>query len=374
MNELRYFIDRLFGEFGRTVEAVVADGWPEPMVRAGFELHRQTWDVDALEAALRAELAGFGGVAALDGFVEDSSGRRLKLERPKRIAHIWPALPGAGLTPVLFGALLGVPQAIRPSSRGRHFAEHVAAIWPEDAASLDLVTSDDDWRSAEVVVVSGTDQTVAEVRRQAPGARVTGYGHRVSFAVVVDGEGVELAETAASVATDALMWNQAGCFSARGVLFCGSEQRLEAFGEFLGDAIAAEEQRLDAGRLGSAELAARAQARGVAEFTSQIWGDAIGWAQHVDSPFDGGRVATNVVTVHRTNSLAELCEAVSVPRTQLQGVALAAPTAARNDWADALARLGVTRICHPGELQAPPAGWLHDGQPNVLGWLRVVIC
>jgi hypothetical protein len=310
----------------------------------------------------------------LDDVVEDAPGRRLKLERPANIVHIWPALPGAGLTPVLFGAILGVPQGIRPSSRGRHFAEHVTSIWPSGIAPLRLLASDDEWRAAEVVVVSGSDQTVAEVRRQAHGARVIGYGHRVSFAVVVDGAEVDLAETAVAVATDALMWNQTGCFSARGVLFCGSEERLEVFGELLGDAITAEEKRLGACGFEAGELAARVQARGVAEFTSEIWGDSIGWAQRVDGPFNGERVAANVVTLHHVESLEELSQAVVVPRGQLQGVALAAPATVRDEWTEELAQLGVTRICQPGELQAPPAGWLHDGQPNILGWLRIVTC
>ncbi len=370
---IRKFVGRIFGELDRTIEAVVADGWPEPMVRAGFELHRKTWEVDALVAAVEAELAGFGGVASLDGFVEDSAGRRVKLERPESIVHIWPALPGAGLTPVLFGALLGVPQWIRPSSRGRRLAELVGELWPDDLASLQVLGSDEAWSFGDVTVVSGSDETVAEVRRQAGGA-VTGYGHRVSFAVVVDGEGVDLDEVAEKLATDVVLWHQTGCFSARGVLFCGSQERLEAFGELLGSAIDAEEARLGAKALDQDELAQRAQARGVAEFTSSLWGSGVGWAQLVDGPFAGERVAAHVVTLHRVESVDALAEAVSVPRGQLQGVALAAPAGQRKLWSEALAKLGATRICLPGELQAPPAGWLHDGRANVLGWLRGVMC
>ena len=369
---IRIFIDRLFGDLDATVESIVADGWPEAMVQAGFALHRRTWDVEALVAAFEAELAGFGGVEALEGFVKGPADRHIKLVRPESVVHIWPALPGAGLTPVLFGALLGVPQWVRPSSRGRGFAEHVASIWPEELPSLEVLGPDEAWSFADVVVVSGSDETVAEVRRQAPSAQVTGYGHRVSFAVVVDGDGVDLADVAAGLATDVVMWHQKGCFSARGALFCGSEERLEAFGELFGEAIAREEKRLDATQLEQTELARRAQARGVAEFTSTLWGDGVGWAQRADRPFAGEQVAAHVLTVHRVASLAELDEAVSVPPGQLQGAALCAPSSVRDAWADTLAGLGVTRVCVPGELQAPPAGWLHDGRPNVLGWLRAV--
>jgi hypothetical protein len=370
------FIDRLFGDLDRTIEAVVADGWPEPMARAGFELHRHTWNADELTAAFEAELTGFGGAEALAGFSEDDAGRKLRLVRPESIMHVWPALPGSGLTPVLFGALLGVPQWIRPSSRGRHFAEHVVELWPQDLAPLQLVGPEQEWSFADVTVVSGSDETVAEVRRQAHGI-VTGYGHRVSFAAVVDGEGVDLGETAAKLAIDTVLWHQTGCFSPRGVLFCGSEERLEAFGEALGAAIAAEEARLGAGELERGELAGRAQARGVAEFTTTLWADkrsdGLGWAQLAEGPFSGERVAAHVLTVHRVASIDAIAETVAVPTHQLQGVALEASSDVRDVWAEALAGLGVTRICGAGELQAPPAGWLHDGRPNVLGWVRCVL-
>ncbi len=373
VESVRAFVARLFDDFEATVASVVADGWPEAMVRAGFELHRKTWNVDQLARAFEAELAAVGGVNALERAVKDGAGGRLRAIAPASIAHIWPALPGSGLTPVLFGALLGIPQRVRPSSRGRHFAARVVACWDDELPALELVEPGDSWQDADVVVVSGSDETVAEVRRQAPGAIVTGYGHRVSFAVVVDGDGVDLADVAARTATDAVMWHQSGCFSARAVLFWGAEERLEAFGERLGEAIAAKEERLDAAELGQAELAQRAQARGVAEFTSTLWGDGVGWAQRVDGPFAGERVAAHVVTLHSLSSIGDLHDAIVVPAGQLQGVALEASAEQQVAWAEALCELGVTRVCRAGELQAPPAGWLHDGRPNVLGWLRVVL-
>lgn len=375
-DHLRAFIARLFDDLDATVEAVVADGWPEAMVRAGFDLHRRTWDVDALRVAFEAELAGFGGAEALEGFVEDRAGRRVRLVRPDSAVHIWPALPGSGLTPVLFGALLGVPQWIRTSSRGRHFAEHVVGLWPEDGPSLELVEPGDPWIFGEVVVVSGSDETVAEVRRlareDADGQPVTviGYGHRVSFAVVVDGSETNLEQIAADLATDAVMWHQRGCFSPRAVLFCGSQKRLENFGALLGEAISAEEARLDATQLDAGQLASRAQAHGVAEFTKTLWGDGLGWVELSVEPFTGAQIAPHTLTLHRVDSPAGLADAVAVPTTQLQGVALEAADAVWDDWTEALAKLGVTRICVAGELQAPPAGWLHDGRANVLGWLR----
>jgi hypothetical protein len=379
VDHVRRFVDRLFGDIDATVASVVADGWPEAMVRRGFEMHRHTWDVDALRVAFEAEVSAFGGPGALEQFVADGSGRRLRLVRPESITHIWPALPGAGLMPVLYGALLGVPQRVRPSSRGRHFAEHVVDLWPSEGSPLALVEDEQAWATSEVIVVSGSDQTLVEVRRLAEENRspkrlvVTGYGHRVSLAVVVDHDELDLARTAASLATDVVMWHQQGCFSARAVLFRGADERLEELGAALGQAIAVREEQLDAAELDAAQLSQRAQAKGVAEFTAKVWGEGIGWAQRVDGPFAGEQVAPHVVTLHSVESLDALEAAVDVPSTQLQGVALEAAKSTHDGWAQALARLGATRVCAPGRLQAPPAGWLHDGRPNVLEWLRVVI-
>ena len=383
LGAVRAFVDGLFADQDALVEAVVGDGWPEQMVREGFSLHRQTWTADDLDQALRAELSGLGGAAALEHFVEDPAGCRVRLERPKSVVHIWPALPGAGLTPVLFGALVGASQWIRPSSRGRNFARQVADVWQQAAGKgapeINLLAPDDDWTFGEVIVISGSDETVSEVRRRArvaAGARrtvVTGYGHRVSFAVVVDDEKLDVDEVAARLATDTVLWHQTGCFSPRAVVFCGSKRRLEIFGKALGDAIGRAEQRLGATELDRGQLAGRAQTRGVAEFTTTVWGDGIGWVQKIDGPFSGERIAAHTLGLHRIESIDELAEEVEVPSTQLQGVALQAPDAGFERWAAALAELGATRVCRPGRLQAPPAGWPHDGRPNVLEWLRATV-
>jgi hypothetical protein len=389
VESLREFIARIFAEdetsdsdelsgFGAMLAAVVADGWPEAMARAGLELHRETWRVDELSRAIEAELGALGGIAALE-----SGAGPYRIIKPESIVHIWPALPGAGLTPVLFGALLGVPQWVRPSRRGRNFAEFVARYWPTEIAPLKLLQPDDSWRFADVVVVSGSDETVAHIRRRVEDDSdddssgiptiVTGYGHRVSFAVVVDGEGVELQQTAAKIAFDTVMWHQMGCFSPRAVLFKGSPARLEELGARLGEAIAAEESRLDARELNSAELARRAQALGVAEFTTTIWGSGVGWVQICEDEFRGERVSAHTLTLHPLESLERLDEVLAVAPQHIQGVALQAPDDEYERWAQALSKAGATRICAPGKLQAPPAGWPHDGRPNTLEWLRATL-
>ena len=46
--------------------------------------------------------------------------------------------------------------------------------------------------------------------------------------------------------------------------------------------------------------------------------------------------------------------------SRLQAVAVLGPEERRAAYADALAPLGVSRVCGPGELQRPPIDWNHD--------------
>ncbi|MFW5966953.1 MAG: acyl-CoA reductase [Persicimonas sp.] len=375
------FVNRLFARFDETVSAIVADGWPEAMAKAGLELHRQTWRADDVAEAFETEMRAVGGVEALEALDQADPIDGLGIIRPEKVVHIWPALPGAGLTPVLFGALLGVHQWIRPSRRAGSFARHVVDLWPTEDIPLELIDYDGDWTFGDVVVVSGRDETIEAIRRRleevAPSedARVTGYGHRVSFAVVVDHEELDIPAVAERLATDTVMWHQSGCFSARGVVFCGTPERAAEFGAELGSAIAAEERRLDARSVDEAHLAERAQARGVAEFNGRVWGDGLGWVQQTDQAFDGRWIAPHALTLHRIDRLEELVGVVALPPNHIQGVALAAPSDTRCQAVQILGRLGATRICSPGQLQAPPANWRHDGRPNILEWVRVVtIC
>jgi hypothetical protein len=371
VERLSEFVDRLCSA-DATIDAVCDDGWPRAMVERGFQMHADTWTVTDVVAAFERELEPFGGVEALANTENAAS-----VLGPNTISHIWPALPGAGVTPVLFGYLLGAEQYVRASSRGQRFARHLVDVWNE-VVEEGLEIRQTDWWDVDVVVISGSDETVDEVReivreRSTRRTRVTGYGHRVSFALVEDeDDDTDLKELAARLATDVVLWHQQGCFSCRAVLFCGGEQRRAAFSETLADAIASVEEELDATDVPEAELARRAQARGTAEFAGRVWGDGVGWTTETDEPWTGGCPSAHAVTIHPVSGPEALEQAVDVPPHHLQGVAMSVPDAGRQRWIRAVSTLGVTRICEPGDLQCPPAGWHHDGRPNILDWVRFV--
>lgn len=360
--EVARLVQEIFGDEEGLLDALEADGWPRELSRVGFALHRQTWNVDELADALEQELGAHAGGPLI---------------WPRRVAHLWPALPGAGVTPVLFGMLLGIEQVVRASRRGRHFGRFFAAKAGE---FVDVVETSpgEELPDAEVYVVSGSDETVSEVSRRLPaGTRLVGYGHRVSFGVLLDGGGVDLAVEAGRFARDVVLWNQRGCFSLRALVFRGDEARRDAFCAHLARAIAEQEEAWGARQgIGDGELALRAQALGRAQMSGPVYVDGLGYVRPLEGPFRGELEAPHGVTVHRMLAgagPAELAEMVDLPREGLQGVALSGATGAeRESWVRQCGVLGATRVCEPGLLQGPPAGWWHDGRPNVLEWAWAV--
>ncbi len=317
-------IERLLS--AESKRAVVLDGWPAAMVDAGFELHARTWNVEAI---------------AREILRENVAQERL----PHSVAHLWPALPGAGITPLLYSYLAGIPDVrFKPSRRGQHFGQFV------NSANLPGLHPGA-FEDAEVVVVSGSDETIRAVQGKATG-RVVGYGHKVSFSIT------DARSDAAAHARDVVMWRQQGCFSLRGIVFVGSAQESRDFCTSLATQIGHYETvwKVEPTEL---DLQQRAQALGVAEFRAEIFRAGNGFVELGETPIDGVWRAPLAVQVKRVDSLDDVKTAVGIAHRHVQGIStnLAIASLAQE--------LGATRVCLPGELQAPEADWQHDGLPNI---------
>lgn len=314
------------------IHAAVQDGWPEKMVRAGFKLHQYTWDVDAIVADVRRN----------SSLPVDS------------VAHIWPALPGSGVTPVLYAAAAGVPnQMVRASSRLQHFTRYAV----ESAPFLEL--AQDGWTNADVVVVSGSDETVNAVSAEVlETTRVVGYGHRVSLAIVESGQDV-----AREVAHDIVMWHQQGCFSVRALVFIGRENEATEFARELAAEIARWEGAWDT-QPTPAMATIRHQARGTAELLTEVFGSGFGFTCLGTGSVSADAPAPHSVRVFPMNSFEEALNAISIPQAQRQGVSLSCEETHRTNCSERLIETGFTLVCRAGELQKPPATWPHDGRPN----------
>jgi len=163
---------------------------------------------------------------------------------------------------------------------------------------------------------------------------------------------------AAAHAQDVVMWRQQGCFSLRGIVFIGSAQESRDFCTSLATQIGHYEAswHVEPTEL---DLQQRAQALGVAEFRAEIFRAGNGFVELGEAPIDGVWRAPLAVQVKRVDSLREVKEAVAIPHQHVQGIStnLAIASLAHG--------LGATRVCRPGELQAPEAEWRHDGLPNI---------
>jgi len=296
------------------------------MVRAGFQLHRKTWDVEAI--------------------VEEISREGVPSSRlPHSVAHLWPALPGAGITPLLYSYLAGIPDVrFKPSRRGLHFGDFVDSLKIPELHS-------GPYESAEVVVVSGANETIAAIQDQILG-RVVGYGHKVSFSIT------DADSDPAAHARDVVMWRQQGCFSLRGIVFVGTAQESREFCTSLARQIDHYQDVWDL-EFTDQDLQQRAQALGVAEFSAEVFLAGNGFVELGHSPIDGLWRAPLAVQVKQVGSDQEVRAAVNIPRPHVQGIST-------NLDIDPLAsELGATRVCKPGDLQAPEADWHHDGFPNI---------
>lgn len=338
---LKVWVETLLSEEARA--AVVADGWPRPMVDAGFSRHAKTWDVDAIFAEVERERA-----EAL----------------AKRVAHIWPALPGAGITPVLYATAAGVEtQVIKGSSRLQNFTRFACAHAPCCVAQFAANSPENLWKEADILVVSGSDETIEVVKNLvSPGTRVVGYGHRVSVVILEEAAIPDVHETAQKIAQDVVLWRQQGCFSVRALFWVGSVVGAQTLAGVLAEKIAEVEKEFGVDQIDASEAARRAQAKGVAELKGRVWGAGIGWTTIASGSFRGDAPGLQSVGIYVSGGLEDALSKVELAPRNRQGAALLARD--EKDWAAQISASGFTRICGLGELQTPPADWPHDGMPN----------
>ena len=327
-----------------TVDAIADDGWPRPMVERGLALHAKTWRADEIADALRVELAVL-----------------TEHRTPRTMTHIWPALPGAGVTSVLQSWMLGIDRiGIRPSRRGANFGRHFVDTWRRHD---DRVFLTENYREAERVVVSGSDETIAALIGELGHDRIVGYGDRQSFAVVVDDEHFDAHY--ANLALDVAMWFGRGCLSAHAVVLRGSsEERAVRFAAELAAALESVERELyGAWSADEGMFAARAQAMGVAEFDSEvtIFGALLGYVELRRDAWDGSPRPASTVVVCPDGP-----QSIGLHPRHRQAMVWGG---SMPDGRDPAAEFAVSLVCAPGNLQAPPPDWRHDGVSNAAALL-----
>ena len=181
-----------------------------PFIFREYRAHR-------LSALLQEEL---GSLAVLDNF----SGNR-RVVSPRLISHVLASnLPGAGLDGIIFSLLIKSATLVKASSSASllplRFARSLAEIDPELATSLSIVTwpggqkvlEEIAFSRADVVIASGSEQTLAAIRPRVRGQFI-GYGHKVSFSIIAKEALADTTEVARQTAYDVMLFDQQGCLS-----------------------------------------------------------------------------------------------------------------------------------------------------------------
>ncbi len=252
------------------------------------------------------------------------------------------------------------------SARWAHlFQRSLAEVAPELAACVSLV----EWpggtqaldaalcRQSDLVMAHGSDGTLDALRALCPAETpLIGYGHRVSFGLLLPG--TDQGKAARGFAKDILIYDQGGCLSPQAVYVLGEFDQAKRFAALLADALA------DAVQIYPLPVRAASAAGAVRDARALAWmedgaevrqGSDLRWTviARPERAFRGSP-AYGVVSVQPLPSLTDLPEALSAVASRLQGCAVAG---------DADGYLpGVSYLCRPGRMQAPPLAWRQDGR------------
>ncbi len=226
--------------------------------------------------------------------------------------------------------------------------------WPGGTAALDAALC----QNADIVMAHGSDDTIQTLRGLRPAETpFVGYGHRVSLAVLPLGTATP--EALCGLARDVLLYDQGGCLSPQTVYVEGGWAETGEIAQRFAAALrqTAHDYPLPVRSARAVPAVREARALAQMEPGCRIWADEnLRWTviarpdlQFTPSPTFG------VVSVQPLASLPDLPEAVAPVAPFLQGCA-----AAGEGTADYLP--GVSRLCSPGHLQAPPLKWRQDGR------------
>jgi hypothetical protein len=375
-----------------------ATGFSAAVLAAGLDAFFEQLTAENLEGLLRQEL---GHARRLDDFYPDDqepgSGRVALARGPQLLAHIAPGnIPGAVMLGMALGLLARSAQFVKCAS-GQSFIPRLfahslyeaeaklgacleVAEWPGGTEGLEAAL----FAEADCVAATGSDETLAAIRRTLPGhARFVGYGTRVSFGFVAREAltGRHPEAVAAQAALDVAAWNQLGCLSPH-VIYVeeGGKVGAEGFADLLAVQLEALEKTHPRGRLAAREAAGIAARRSIYEVRAAHSPDTRLWASSESTAWTVVLEAearfqvsclNRFVYVKAVRDAQEALQAAEPVRENISTVGLAASGARAAELARQFARWGVRRICPLGRMQKPPLGWRHDGRPalgDLLTW------
>ena len=228
------------------------------------------------------------------------------------------------------------------------------AEWPGGTSELDAALC----TQSDLVMAHGGDPALRDLRALCPKETpFVGYGHRVSLGVLLPN--ADRQEAARGFAKDILLYDQGGCLSPQSIFVVGDGNKVRAFSSLLAEALTTASQQYPLPVRAGRASAAVAEARALAwmEEGSAIWEDPVRrWTviARTQSAF-AASPTFGVVSVQPLTALEDLPKAVSLVADRLQGCAAAGEV--QDGYLP-----GVSYLCRPGEMQAPPLSWRQDGR------------
>lgn len=218
--------------------------------------------------------------------------------------------------------------------------------------------------SCDIVLAYGSDATIEQIRGYCGDKPLLGYGHRVSFGLILPSG--DLAQSAEQLAHDILIYDQGGCLSPQTCFVVGPIERAERFAVDLARNLdrAVIRYPLYDRNPNAARRVRQARELAVME-GARMWADpGMRWTVLLREPsaFEASPTHGVISVVPLLHDA--LLEGVMQPVSKyLQGCAVAGDPTALIAMEKRLLRLGVSYICPPGKLQAPPIDWPQDNIP-----------
>ncbi|HWI60616.1 MAG TPA: acyl-CoA reductase [Symbiobacteriaceae bacterium] len=364
----------------QTAEAKLAEttGLAPLMIRRGLTdmIRRVQGMGDVLDADL-------GTREALDGFFWRAPGVLSRAWGPGLLTCVFSGnVPGLPAFDMAMGLALKSAVLVRPPTEEPAFPGLFAqSVAEEDAVMgrcLAIVRwgKDETWpyEQAGAVLVYGSDSTVAAVRSKVPSpVRFLGHGHKISFAVIA--REAATADTAALLAHDVTMYDQQGCVSPHmAFVERGGQLTPQAFAQQVGVELARLATQMPRRRLTSEEAFSARLAREEAEFAADAsWGSPgdLSWAViHSETPQFMPSPLNRLLRTFAVSSIGDVPAVVARYSQYLQTAAFAGSEERREQAAEALGRVGISRVCPVGRVQEPSALWRHDGSPTAGSLVR----
>ena len=362
-------------------------GYDDDMVRLGLTGYLKTFRQPQLQRFL---VEDFGNPLLLDAFQPRAKGGFSKAFGVDLAVHVWAGnVPGLPLWSMISGLLvksgsMGKVASAEPLMAG-WFAHLLAEIDPKLADCLavvwwrggDMEREKSTFAQADLVLAYGGNATLAHIRQQVPATtRFLPFGHKLSLGVVsacaLDArKGLKTAQLAA---VDVMRYDQQGCYSPQ-VFYVerGGKVTPEVFARYLAHELACLETKYPRRTLDLFEAANLAtwrqteELKALAEPGVVVLGQGAWTVVYRDAPQALAPSALNrTVTVVAVDHLDQVMPLLAPHRAFLQTVGVAAAPRELFGLAEALGKVGMTRICALGHMTAPEAGWHHDGRFSLL--------